>query len=63
MARHKHPGQRVSLDALGSGQRICGDLARWELNFSARPFEETITDTVHWFAENGYLQLSGDLLG
>jgi len=54
---------QVSLDALGSGQRICGDLARRELNFSARPFEETITDTVDWFAENGYLQFPGDLIG
>ena len=46
---------RVSLDALSSDQRISSDLARRDLNFFARPFEETIADTVDWFAANGYL--------
>ena len=51
---------RMSLDALSSHQLVNGDLAQRELNIVPHPFEETIADTVDWFAANGYLQLPGN---
>lgn len=45
-----------ALDALFKGNRfICSDKARKELNYTTRPFEETISDTFQWFRNNRYL--------
>jgi dihydroflavonol-4-reductase len=45
-----------ALDALFTGNRfISSEKAKAALNYTSRPFEETITDTFHWFTNNGYL--------
>ena len=45
-----------ALDALFTGNRfISSDKAGKELNYSTRPFEETILDTYHWFKNKSYL--------
>ena len=45
-----------ALDALFAGNRcISSDKAIRELNYSIRPFEETIRDTLHWFKNKSYL--------
>lgn len=44
------------LDALFKDNKfISCDKAKAELGYKIRPFEETISDTLHWFANNGYL--------
>lgn len=45
----------VSLKALQSNRHISHEKAARELGFQPRPFQETITDTMQWFRENGYL--------
>jgi nucleoside-diphosphate-sugar epimerase len=48
-----------ALDALFTGNRlISSEKARTELNYTTRPFEETIHDTFHWFKNKGYLDLN-----
>lgn len=45
-----------ALDALFNGNRfISSEKAMNELNYSNRPLEETIRDTVQWFRNNHYL--------
>jgi dihydroflavonol-4-reductase len=45
-----------ALIAISDGNRnISSEKARRELNFKARPIEETIRDTYEWFLKNGYL--------
>jgi dihydroflavonol-4-reductase len=45
-----------ALIAISDGNRnISSEKARKELNFKARPTEETIRDTYEWFLKNGYL--------
>ncbi len=45
-----------ALEALFYGNRcITSEKAKLELNYSIRPFEETIYDTFYWFKNNGYL--------
>jgi dihydroflavonol-4-reductase len=45
-----------ALDALFNGNRfISSAKAAAELNYTSRPFEETIHDTFHWFKNKGYL--------
>lgn len=45
-----------ALDALFTGNRfISSEKAKAELAYTNRPFEVTIHDTFHWFANNGYL--------
>ena len=45
-----------ALDALFAGNRqISSNKAKQELEYSTRPFEETIADTFNWFNQNGYL--------
>lgn len=45
-----------ALDALFTGNRlISSDKAKAELNYTTRPFEETIHDTYYWFKNKGYL--------
>lgn len=45
----------ASVRAVGQNSRVCGDKARAELGHRARPFAETIADTVGWLRENGQL--------
>jgi len=45
-----------ALDAIFNGNRfISSDKAITELNYTIRPFEETIHDTFHWFKNKSYL--------
>ncbi|MBK9982421.1 MAG: NAD-dependent epimerase/dehydratase family protein [Saprospiraceae bacterium] len=45
-----------ALIAISDGNRnISSSKAKRELNFNARPIEETIRDTYEWFLKNGYL--------
>jgi dihydroflavonol-4-reductase len=45
-----------ALEALFAGNRfISSEKANRELNYSIRPFEETLRDTFNWFQNNGYL--------
>jgi dihydroflavonol-4-reductase len=44
---------RLTLEALGGNPQIDDGLARRELGYTSRPFEDTITDSVRWFAEQG----------
>jgi dihydroflavonol-4-reductase len=45
-----------ALEALFAGNRfISSEKAMRELNYSIRPFEETLRDTFNWFQNNGYL--------
>jgi dihydroflavonol-4-reductase len=46
---------RVSLDALRLNRPVSSALAERELNHSPRSFETTISDSLDWFAQNGYL--------
>ena len=45
-----------ALDALFNGNRfISSDKAVAELNYTRRPFEETLYDTFQWFKNKSYL--------
>jgi nucleoside-diphosphate-sugar epimerase len=45
-----------ALDALFNGNRfISSAKAMNELNYTIRPFEETLADTYHWFKNKSYL--------
>lgn len=45
-----------ALEALFAGnQFISSEKAMRELNYTVRPFEETLRDTFHWFQNKGYL--------
>lgn len=48
----------ASLKALRSNRAISHQRAARDLGYSARPFRETIIDTLRWFEENGYLNHS-----
>lgn len=48
---------RATLLALRSNRLISHALARRELGYQPRPFEDSLSDTLGWFVENGYLQL------
>jgi dihydroflavonol-4-reductase len=45
----------AAICAIDGNRNICHDKAARALGFQPRPFKETITDTVTWFKENGYL--------
>jgi dihydroflavonol-4-reductase len=45
----------VSLRALRSNRHISHDKAAREIGYRTRSFRETITDTLQWFRENGYM--------
>ena len=46
-----------SIDALIKGNRfIDSSKAQAELDYAARPFEETLHDTFKWFFQNGYIK-------
>lgn len=45
-----------ALEALFTGNRfISSDKAKSALNYTTRPFEDTLCDTVEWFKNKGYL--------
>ncbi len=45
-----------ALEALFNGNRFISSVkANTELNYTIRPFEETMYDTFHWFKNKGYL--------
>lgn len=47
---------RESVDILKTAHKdISSEKAARELNYSSRPFEETLIDTINWFSENNYL--------
>ncbi len=47
---------RESLDTLVQGNKYISSLkAETELGYTRRPLAETITDTLHWFTQAGYL--------
>jgi dihydroflavonol-4-reductase len=55
--KNKEPLYTIeAIDALFTGNRyISSEKAKNELNYSTRPFEQTVYDTFHWFKNNGYL--------
>ncbi len=45
-----------AVEALFEGNRLISSAkAKKELNYTTRPFDETINDTFHWFKNKGYL--------
>jgi dihydroflavonol-4-reductase len=50
---------RFSLQTLKSNRHVSHDRATQDLGYQPRPFEETISDAVLWFIENGYLRQGG----
>ncbi|MBL0183181.1 MAG: NAD-dependent epimerase/dehydratase family protein [Chitinophagaceae bacterium] len=45
-----------ALEAIFNGNRLISSAkAKKELNYTARPFEETMQDTFHWFKNKSYL--------
>jgi dihydroflavonol-4-reductase len=48
----------VSLDALVSNRNISHEKATSELGYAPRPARETISDTIQWFKDNGYIKSS-----
>ncbi len=46
----------VSLEALDSNRFISSRRAVRDLAYQPRPFEETLTDTLHWFVDSGQLK-------
>lgn len=54
--RHKRAVMTsVSLYALNSNRHISHAAATAQFGYEPRPFEETITDTLRWFASNGMI--------
>lgn len=47
---------RVTLQSLQSNHHISHARAEQELGYQPRPFRETLTDTIHWFSDNGMLK-------
>jgi dihydroflavonol-4-reductase len=46
---------KASLNALKSNGNISHNKASLELGYNPRPVQETITDTIQWFIDNGYI--------
>jgi len=46
---------RYALDALNSNRQISHGRALRDLGYEARPFEQTLSDSLDWFANNNYL--------
>jgi dihydroflavonol-4-reductase len=46
----------VSVEALCGNRRVSHERATRELGYQPRPFRETLTDTLRWFAEDGRLE-------
>jgi dihydroflavonol-4-reductase len=47
---------RLTLDALNSNRQISHAKASRDLGYQPRPVEDTVGDTLDWFAQNGYLR-------
>ncbi len=47
---------RSRLDAMDFCQHVDDGKARRDLNYTSRPLEETLADTVNWFKLNGYVK-------
>ncbi|MFC1946891.1 NAD-dependent epimerase/dehydratase family protein [Chloroflexota bacterium] len=45
----------ISIDELNSNRHLSHEKAGKQLGYKPRPLKETITDTLDWFKENGYL--------
>ncbi|UCD08334.1 MAG: NAD-dependent epimerase/dehydratase family protein [Dehalococcoidales bacterium] len=45
----------ISIDELNSNRHLSCEKASIKLGYNPRPLKETITDTLDWFKENGYL--------
>jgi dihydroflavonol-4-reductase len=54
---------QLTLDALSSNPNVDDSLARRELGYSPRPFEETIRDAVKWFADQEMLPMPPKMKG
>jgi dihydroflavonol-4-reductase len=48
----------MSLKALQDNRKISHEKAARELGYKPRPLRDTLEDTLRWFRENGYLELS-----
>ena len=46
----------VSLNALTGNRNISHQKATSELGYAPRPIEETLSDTLQWFKDNGYIK-------
>lgn len=46
----------ISMDELNSNRCLSHEKARVKLGYEPRPLKTTITDTLEWFRENGYLE-------
>ena len=46
----------AAVEAIGMHRRISGEKARRELGYQPRPFEQTLSDTLAWFAAEGLLE-------
>ena len=55
IARKKPRFTTYSIDVLCSNSRICSDKAHRQLGFTARPIQQSISDAISWFKENGYI--------
>jgi dihydroflavonol-4-reductase len=49
----------VSLRALAGNRNISHAKATRELGYEPRPIDETISDTIHWFIDNGFIKKRG----
>jgi dihydroflavonol-4-reductase len=57
VTRTELPYNTASLHALRNHRYISFDKAQRELDHHPRPFEETITDTLNWFREQGLVRV------
>lgn len=46
----------ISMDELNSNRHLSHEKASKRLGYEPRPLKETITDTLDWFTNNGYLE-------
>lgn len=47
----------------GKYRRLSSERAVTELAISFRPLQETISDSIHWFVEHGYVKPNGAVVG
>jgi len=48
----------VSIKALSANRNVSHERATRELDYHPRPLRETLSDTLQWFEENGYLDIN-----
>ena len=49
----------IAMDELNSNRHLSHEKASKRLGYESRPLKQTITDTLDWFIENGYLKKTG----